>query len=356
MIKKFRMLIPQSIKSRIKAYIGDSHTSYLYQYANYQRKKVFVFLAGFYQNLGDMAITYSQIRFLESIFPEAKVIAIPSTQTYKSIKAIKEIIRPDDIITINGGGNIGDLYVSLEQARLYVIKSFPHNKIISFPQTLVFTDTKYGRKQVRISRRIYEKHTDLTIFVRERNSLEKIKRIFPAVNIGFCPDIVLFLNKYEPNSERSNIVCCMRNDKEKQITNEETYSVESIVCDLYPGVIFKDTVDVSFEDCTPERYEHTLEEFWNLLRHSKLVITDRLHCMLFCVITGTPCIVIDNNNRKISGVYDAWLSDIDFVILLREYNPELLRSAINSLVSRKLNNIYQFETQNFKSLEEACIY
>ena len=37
---------------------------------------------------------------------------------------------------------------------------------------------------------------------------------------------------------------------------------------------------------------------------SELVITDRLHGMIFCYITKTPCIVMPNNNHKILMTYE----------------------------------------------------
>ena len=35
-----------------------------------------------------------------------------------------------------------------------------------------------------------------------------------------------------------------------------------------------------------------------------LVITDRLHAVIFCIITNTPCIAFDNATHKVSGVCD----------------------------------------------------
>ena len=51
-----------------------------------------------------------------------------------------------------------------------------------------------------------------------------------------------------------------------------------------------------------------LDEF----RKSKLVVTDRLHGMLFAAITGTPCIALGNSSGKVKGVYD-WLTHLDYI-------------------------------------------
>ena len=41
----------------------------------------------------------------------------------------------------------------------------------------------------------------------------------------------------------------------------------------------------------------------------QLVITDRLHSMIFSIIGGTKCIAFDNKTKKVSGVYDEWLKN-----------------------------------------------
>ena len=45
---------------------------------------------------------------------------------------------------------------------------------------------------------------------------------------------------------------------------------------------------------------------------AKLVITDRLHGMVFCAITGTPCIVVDSKSPKVRGCYE-WIKNLDYI-------------------------------------------
>lgn len=51
-----------------------------------------------------------------------------------------------------------------------------------------------------------------------------------------------------------------------------------------------------------------LQEF----KISELVIIDRLHGMIFSVITGTSCIAIDSCNYKIKSNY-KWFEKIDYI-------------------------------------------
>ena len=45
---------------------------------------------------------------------------------------------------------------------------------------------------------------------------------------------------------------------------------------------------------------------------ASLVITDRLHGMIFAAITETPCIVLNSLSHKIRGCYE-WISNLDYI-------------------------------------------
>lgn len=355
MIKKIKKLIPEQIKVKLNLLKVSDCDSYWINKVDKTRKNIFIFLAGFYQNLGDMALTYSQTAFLQNLYPDANVVAIPSTSTYQSIKTLKKVISNDDIITVIGGGNMDDMYTSLELARLHVVKSFSNNRIISFPQTMAFSDTTYGIKRRKQSHKVYAAHKNLTLFVREPNSLERVKKYFTNVEIGYCPDIVLSLNKVEPVCERTDVICCLRSDKEQNLSNDEKQDIKSKVINAFPDAIFTDTVDVALSDCTPERYADTLENFWLKLRKSKVVITDRLHCMIFCAITGTPCVVFDNSNCKISGVYNQWMSDISYIKLFSNDEKDIAVEESKKLYNTDFN-IKSFDiSDKFSELTAAVL-
>ena len=345
--------IPERVKAKIKYLLSSAkHSDYIA--LKKDSPKIFVFLAGFYQNLGDMAITYTQKQFLQNLYPARKVICVGSTQTYDALKTIKKRVGKEDIITIVGGGNMDDKYQSLEDARLVVIKQFPKNKIVLFPQTVCFSDTKKGRKSLKRSRNVYAKHKDLSMFMRENNAFLRAKEYFPTVNVHLCPDIVLSLNETEPKTERTNILCCLRKDKEQNISSQAREDIIKAITEKYENVLCKDTVDVALADCQIDTYEKTLKEFWAMLRTCKLVITDRLHCMIFCEITQTPCIVMDNTNKKISGVYRQWLSKADWIKLFEGYEKEKIMEAVQELVTcPPLCEIVNLE-EEFAPLKKAC--
>ncbi len=351
MLRKIKKLIPERIKLKLSLLAVSSNDPFWIKKIDKSKKNIFVFLGGFYQNLGDMAITYAQVEFLKKAYPDANVVPVPSTITYAAVKTIKNYISKDDIITTIGGGNIGDMYQSLEDARLFVVKSFPNNRIISFPQSVDFDNIKSKNQ----SYKVYKNHKNFTLFVREPNSLERVRDYFPDIEIAHCPDIVLSLNRVEPICERTDVVCCLRADKEQNLTDNERQQIINNIKNVFPNAQFTDTVDVALRDCTPERYDDTLENFWNNLRKSRVVITDRLHCMIFCAITGTPCVVFDNSNRKISGVYNQWMSDISYIKLFSNDEKDLAIEEAKKLYNTDFN-IKSFDlSDKFSELIDAVL-
>ena len=56
------------------------------------------------------------------------------------------------------------------------------------------------------------------------------------------------------------------------------------------------------------------------ISESRLLITDRLHAMIFAVLTNTPCLAFDNATHKVSGVYE-WLKDLDYIRMVDNHRP-----------------------------------
>jgi pyruvyl transferase EpsI len=70
--------------------------------------------------------------------------------------------------------------------------------------------------------------------------------------------------------------------------------------------------------------EEKLREFAS----AQLVITDRLHGMVFCAITGTPCVVVNSRSPKVLGCYE-WIRELPYIhILGEECDLEKIYNAI----------------------------
>ena len=87
---------------------------------------------------------------------------------------------------------------------------------------------------------------------------------------------------------------------------------------------------------------------------AELVITDRLHCMIFCVITGTPCVAIDNSNKKISGVYNEWLGEINWVKFATDSDIDNIAEFAKEVADKTDNILSNSIRDKFSKLENVC--
>lgn len=345
-IKKY---IPMGIKQKIIQYKSNGN-KYINEYKK-DDEKIILALAANYGNLGDIAITYAQKNFLEKNFPNHKIIEIPIDKTYENMKSLQKIINTDDVITIIGGGNFGDIYLEIEKARQFFIKKFPKNKIVCFPQTIDFSKSEKGKKELKKAIKIYGRHKNLVLFARERKSYDIMKNNFKKNRVLLAPDIVLSLNKQLPKEERKYITLCFRNDKENKIDQKEKNKLIANLKEKYKGqVIEKDTHvgNIKIEQDDREKY---LNDIWDTFRKSKIVLTDRLHGMIFSAITGTPCIAFQNSNGKIQQTYEAWLKDIPEIEMINEeFSSEGIEEKIHNELEK--NNVinYNEKTVEYENL------
>ena len=304
-------------------------------------KKIFIALTADYRNIGDIAITIAQRKLLSDIFPDRKIVEIPMTNAFDYENYIKDILNEDDILTLIGGGNLGNVYLSFEERRRFIIELFKNNKSISFPQSIDFLLTSDGIEEFKKSIEIYSQNQNLTILAREHKSFEIMKNNFKN-NVKLVPDIVFYLrNKLTQSSnlDRKNITLCLRNDREKITCDSFAESLESLLIQNN----FKDIsiVDTIIENkCISSSARVTaLEEFFNKnYYNSKLIITDRLHGMIFAIITNTPCIAFDNSNKKISSTYHTWLKDYPLVKFFDKFDEKEILEVINYFHSNNFND------------------
>lgn len=122
-------------------------------------------------NLGDQAIILAEKEFLKRL-PRGTFAELPSELTLFHEKLFARFTPKNRIVLITGGGFLGCLWPDEEFAFRRNLQAFSKNKIIVFPQTVTFdTKTSGGKEFFEESRRIYEGHGNLTIFVREKESL-----------------------------------------------------------------------------------------------------------------------------------------------------------------------------------------
>ena len=272
------------------------------------KQKIYIIGTPAYNNLGDHAIAYAQKLILNKYFPTHDIVEVTSYEFEEKFSTLKTEIKPEDIITIIGGGNMGNQYLKEENARQTIIKTFKDNIIISFPQTLYFIDSKDKDKEVATFKEVYSSHKNLHVFLREHKSYDAFKKLVPTCKAYLCPDIVISLPPVL-NGIRQGVILSLREDSEKVLSIESKDYLTNLALNVSPKVNYIDTVNKWWE---PKNREDFLTEFMATYSKANLIITDRLHGMILASITRTPCVVLPSLNHKIIASFD-YLKHLKFI-------------------------------------------
>ena len=296
-----------------------------------------------YGNMGDQAIACAMTRYVRKFGQKYEIFTCNKSDLLSNLLSVKRDCQKGDILFLIGGGNMGVAYFGEEEVRRLIIEMFPKNRIIIFPQTIDYGKSEEGKRQLKEAIRLYSKHKDLHIFAREKESYQMMKRWFSNNHVYLAPDIV-FSMQYEESFERSYILKCIRNDRESALNRETVENIDEIL-QAFGEVRATDTVEpyvplFSSEEIREKLVYRKLKEF----AMAKLVITDRLHGVIFSVLTNTPCIVMGNNNHKIKSSYETWLGDFNDIVFMEETDslPDIIRNIKHDEEHvRKLNELQE---------------
>ena len=305
-----------------------------------------------YINLGDSAILIAQIEFLKKMgIPSKAIKEVTCAEYYKDRELLKKAIKPTDLICGLGGGNMGNQWYWEEKFRYDLLDDFPENPIIIFPQTLYYTQDEKGEQDKEKSIPYYNERNKLTLVAREEKSYLHMKDLYPNADILLTPDIVLSTTLEDFQTvctERRNVLLCIRNDAEKTIKDSVWQELEDRLKQMSENTVRMDMY--SDRDVTKENRRSLVRDKMSEFGSAKLVITDRLHGMIFAVITETPCIVFSNYNHKVSGTYE-WIKELPY-IRFAESVEEAQKAIDELIVADKV--VYDNSTwiENFGPLQE----
>lgn len=317
MINKLKKITPKFIwKGMRSTYnIIKYNEFFIRELIGIDNNTVFVIGTINHGNLGDHAINLSVMEFLRNNKKNVNIVQISLGMFLNNYNRLSKHIKNTDIY-IPGGGSMGIEWFEFEQMIRIVIEKFPENKIVIFPQTIFYGETAHGSLEFEKSKEIYTKHNNLTICAREETSYEIMKKAYPKNNIILVPDIVIYMKPKLEEKMRDQILLCLREDVEGILTKADKEYISEIA-DIY----IKEGLNIVSTDTVMKRNisNHEREYFVNLklseFSKSKVVITDRLHGMIFAAITKTPCVVLSNYNYKIKGVY-KWLEHLEYIKFL----------------------------------------
>ncbi len=274
-------------------------------------------------NVGDSLIVLGALNLLKEI--PHKCCYITSGGCFDSTK-----VRPTDIIILHGGGNFGDLYRGANEFRNEIVRAFPNNKIIIFPQTIWYNDMSYVSTDVEV----FSQHPNLTILVRDEPSLRFASQHFTHNKVLLFPDTALFLPPLSiKRAPSSKILYLKRKDHELNLVHREDSS--NMVTMDWDGILRKDkflkikllivrvlsfirrkvphcgslgaTLQNKYfiKHVTPYLYEIAAKEF---CQYDKIIST-RMHGSILALLLGIPLEIEDTKYKKAEGVIKQWFPE-----------------------------------------------
>lgn len=289
--------------------------------------KIFILLSTDYSNLGDHAMTYAQIKFLREHYPTHEIIEVLVGDTMSSLYGIKASLSEHDLITLKGGGNIGVEYFREELIRRVIIEYINNCKIVMFPQTVYFPNNDFGCKEFMNTMSVFNGNPQFYSFLRDKVSFNMIK---DALKKKFLtPDIVFSLKNIRVATEvRNGALTCLRSDVEGIYNENDKKMILNVLKSFFNEVHQTDTIrDYKIE--VRER-EGELLSIWREISACEVLITDRLHGMIFAAILGTPCVVLNTYNHKLRAQYE-WINDLNYIKCI-DLNKISLSSAVQELM------------------------
>ena len=281
-------------------------------------------------NLGDQAIVYAQRRFLTDALSDFAVFEIQRYQYELAREKIQEMVRPSDVVVVDGGGSVGTLWPEENDKINDIVRRFADRTVLVFPQTAYFEDSERGRKCKRETAAAYQSNPNLVYFSRDRSTFETVSRLSPEMPNYYVPDIVPYIDDAPFGAARYGALLCLRDDKERTLDNEAAKAIDFALGELELAAKRTSTVVDEPTRIYEGNRNVVLSAKWAEFSSAELVITDRLHGMFFSVITGTPCVALDNVSHKVSQGYE-WIEGSPNVLLARTPDeiPFLARKVLD---------------------------
>jgi pyruvyl transferase EpsO len=266
-------------------------------------------------NVGDSAIWLGERAYLRS---RGVVVAYTCDVKNYSKRHLDRSLGEGTIL-IHGGGNFGDLYPHHHALRLKVLRDFPNRRVIQLPQTVHFQ----SNSALEESKRVIGAHTNFLMIARDHNSFDTFAKHF-SHPCNLAPDTAFYLGPQDAGrAPSSDFFWLKRLDKE---------SLGSTAPELLSGIPTQDwmldsrgvrqiegmLLAAKKRSIPVARIEKRLYDVlararlrrgYRILRQGRVVITERLHGHILCLLAGIPNVLIDNSYGKNAAFYNTWTSD-----------------------------------------------
>ncbi len=317
-------------------------------------------------NVGDSAIWWGTRRVFAELEIRVAYACDPWSYNPKALQAA----LPEGQILLLGGGNFGDVYPPEAELRASILRDFEGREIVQLPQSIWFKSPA----SVRTMAESLSRHGKFTLLARDEGSAAFGKLHFPSTRIELCPDSAFALDLSQtPRNPCLPVLALWRTDGESagalpalptgwQVSDWEEPMDRPKDLEMIPF----STAMVGFREWigpypssdhangkgiarrkiawrfAPWLWDQLAEERTvrglNLLSKGKVVLTNRLHVHILCLLAGIPHVVCDTSNGKIFAFRKTWLEgvscgSVDPSTMRFADTPEQAIEAAHSLLS-----------------------
>ena len=272
-----------------------------------------------HSNVGDSAIWAGALAALGDAGIDIRYRCDPETYNRRHL----ERSVPAGPVFINGGGNLGDVWRRHQRLREQVLRDFPDRPIVQLPQTVHFQHPE----NLDAARRAFDAHVNFTLLVRDHISLELTQREFRTPS-ALCPDMAFYLGRLHREQPPDVGILWLRREDRESAAGRVAVPSGVMVCDwldervpvlrrvrrvLRPIAgreprslhVMNRALGAAYDRQAQQR----LREGCRLLGRGNVVITDRLHAHILCLLLGIPHVLLDNSYGKVRRVHDTWTTD-----------------------------------------------
>lgn len=272
-----------------------------------------------YPNVGDSAIWMGQLAFFRQ-----KGIRIAYTcdiDTYDAKILSRRLPATGGAIVFSGGGSLGDIWERYQDYREAVISSFPRHRVIQLPQSICFLDSEARQR----ARSCFSNARDLHLFVRDEMSLERAREELGMI-ASLCPDVAFCgrLPATRASHDRQDVLWLCRADREgAQVRDPTRYPgprldweseprsrlislTRSMTWRMRDSSVWRRALRTPLSRSYPIVAQSRLARGVAIVRSAKVVVTDRLHGHILCLMAATPHVLLDTVYGKVRDFHHTW--------------------------------------------------
>lgn len=271
-----------------------------------------------YGNIGDLAITYAERRFLQKQGLSIQTYLLD--EFWCHARALRSKAQSGAMMFYQGGGNFNSHYSHIDYSRCAELEYLSTPKTLIFPETLSYGNNARDAAEEKYVKNCFARHRPV-VCAREQHSFALMRQAFPQNRVILVPDIVLSLggdSLFSGATHREKTVLfILRHDVEKGV-HVPTEEIKGLLERHGYSTCFTDLAFSTSETVSLDDGVRHIKDMVDQMRSSSLVITDRLHGMVLSSLCGTPCLAFPNSGRKVLDVYTSWLSDIGYVRFVQD--------------------------------------